>query len=150
MSDFGGRLRTAREHRGISLRAIADATKISVAALEALERNDPSRLPGGIFSRAIVRAYASEAGLDPDSTVREFLQRFGLDPGPATLEAQQAADRQVAEEHRQRAGAMFVKIVLATLVVALILYLAFSKRPDHQSSEPIPPDHASTRTPSPS
>jgi len=59
---FGGKLRDARESRGVSLRQIANATKISVAALEALERNDISRLPGGIFSRAFVRSYASEVG----------------------------------------------------------------------------------------
>ncbi len=42
----------------LTLRVIADATKISVRALEALERNDIARLPAGIFSRAFVRAYA--------------------------------------------------------------------------------------------
>ena len=47
-SGFGGKLRDARERRGISLRQIANATKISIAALEALERNDVSRLPGEI------------------------------------------------------------------------------------------------------
>ena len=51
-------MKRAREERGVSLRQIADATKISVSALEALERNDISRLPGGIFSRAFVRSYA--------------------------------------------------------------------------------------------
>src|SRR5581483_11589641 len=73
MSDFGGTLKQAREERGISLRQIATATKISVVALEALERDDFSRLPGGIFSRAFVRAYALEVGLDPEQTVQDFL-----------------------------------------------------------------------------
>jgi len=53
----------------VSLRQIANATKISIAALEALERNDISRLPGGIFSRAFVRSYAVEVGLDPETTI---------------------------------------------------------------------------------
>lgn len=74
--DFGAHLRQAREQRGISLRAIADRTKISVLALEALERNDLSRLPGGIFTRAFVRAYAVEVGLDAEDTVRRFVARF--------------------------------------------------------------------------
>lgn len=80
--DFGARLREARERKGISLRQIAGATKISVAALEALERNDISRLPGGIFSRAFVRSYAIEVGLDPDETVRQFLAHFAGEPAP--------------------------------------------------------------------
>ena len=51
IGDFGSKLREARERKGVSLREIANATKISVRALEALERNDISHLPGGIFSR---------------------------------------------------------------------------------------------------
>ncbi len=74
--DFGSRMRQTREQRGVSLRQIAEATKISVRALEALERNDISRLPGGIFSRAFVRSYAAEIGVDPEGTVREFLSQF--------------------------------------------------------------------------
>jgi cytoskeletal protein RodZ len=74
--DFGGHLRQAREQRGVSLRQIAERTKISVLALEALERNDISRLPGGIFTRAFVRSYAREVGLDSEDTVRRFVARF--------------------------------------------------------------------------
>ncbi len=77
--DFGSRMRRAREQRGVSLRQIADATKISVSQLEALERNDISRLPGGIFSRAFVRSYAAEVGVDPEQTVRDFLSQFPHD-----------------------------------------------------------------------
>src|SRR5881296_4234404 len=77
--DFGRNLREARERRGVSLRQIANTTKISVSALEALERNDISRLPGGIFSRAFVRSYALEVGLDPEKTIQEFIAQFPHD-----------------------------------------------------------------------
>ena len=77
--DFGSRMRQAREQRGTSLRQIAEKTKISVSVLEALERNDISRLPGGIFSRAFVRSYAAEIGMDPEHTVREFIAQFPND-----------------------------------------------------------------------
>jgi cytoskeleton protein RodZ len=74
--DFGAYLKDARERSGITLRAIATNTKISMPSLEALERNDVSRLPGGIFLRAFVRAYAKEVGLDTEDTVRRFVSRF--------------------------------------------------------------------------
>ena len=77
--DFGARMRRAREAQGVSLRQIAETTKLSVRALEALERNDISLLPGGIFSRAFVRAYAGEIGIDPEQTVREFIAQFPHD-----------------------------------------------------------------------
>src|SRR5687767_6473266 len=78
-TDFGMKMKRLREERGVSLRQIADATKISVSVLDALERNDISRLPGGIYSRAFVRSYALEVGLDPEKTVREFLVQFPHD-----------------------------------------------------------------------
>ena len=77
--DFGRSLREARERRGVSLRQIANATKIGMSALEALERNDISRLPGGIFSRGFVRSYAVEVGLDPEATIQEFIAQFPHD-----------------------------------------------------------------------
>lgn len=74
--DFGASLREERERRGVSLREIATTTKISVSSLEALERNQVSRLPGGVFTRAFVRSYAAQVGLDPDRTVQDFLDSF--------------------------------------------------------------------------
>src|SRR5436305_15062590 len=82
-ASFGQMLRDARERRGISLRQIASATKISVAVLEALERNDISKLPGGIFGRAFVRSYAVEVGLDPDATIQDFIAQFAHDSAAA-------------------------------------------------------------------
>ena len=61
-------------------REIAATTKIAASALEALERNDSSKMPGGIFSRAFVRSYAIEIGLDPDRTV-QLIKRHMDDPG---------------------------------------------------------------------
>src|SRR5512142_269184 len=108
MDDFGGKLRQARERRGISLRQIAASTKISAAALEALERNDISTLPGGIFSRAFVRSYASEVGLDPDDTVREFLERFNQEPPPSAEAVTVAIPEQerTYQEQQRRAARM--------------------------------------------
>jgi cytoskeletal protein RodZ len=69
-------MKRLREQRGVSLRDIADHTKLSVRTLEALERNDISRLPGGIYSRGLVRAYAEQIGADPETAVQEFAARF--------------------------------------------------------------------------
>lgn len=72
----GAQLKRVRESKGISLRQIAAATKISPAALEAIERDDIKRLPGGIFVRSFLRTYAAELGLDPERTVHSFLAQF--------------------------------------------------------------------------
>ena len=72
--DLGLALRAAREAAGRSLRDLADVTKLGMRTLEALERNQIDRLPPGIFRRAVVRAYAREVGLDPEETLRVFLE----------------------------------------------------------------------------
>lgn len=121
MTDFGGRLRQAREERGISLRQIAANTKISVSALEALERNNVSKLPGGIFSRAFVRSYAAEVGLDPEATVREFLERFDNEPAPERHVHVPVSDVEQSFENRQRAALLAVKAVVGLVIVAAIV-----------------------------
>lgn len=132
MNDFGGKLRQAREGRGISLRQIAASTKISVAALEALERNDVSKLPGGIFSRAFVRSYAVEVGLDPDETVREFLERFHAEPASAPVAPAQLPPEEIEFERRkQRAARAFVAAIVAMLVLGAIgFYFVLRMRPE--------------------
>jgi transcriptional regulator with XRE-family HTH domain len=71
---FGARLRSQREQQQVALATIAEETKISVALLEGLERDDLSRWPGGLFRRAYVRTYAQKIGLDPEQVVREFIE----------------------------------------------------------------------------
>src|ERR1039458_853562 len=72
MPAFGENLRREREMRGVSLEEISSATKISLRFLEAIEREDFSKLPGGIFSRSFIRTYARYLGLDEERVVAEF------------------------------------------------------------------------------
>ena len=102
--DFGRSLREARERRGVSLRQIANATKIGMSALEALERNDISRLPGGIFSRAFVRSYAIEVGLDPEATIQEFIAQFPHDSVTAGHPTSTAVRRSSGDRQRSPGG----------------------------------------------
>jgi transcriptional regulator with XRE-family HTH domain len=74
--NFGARLRQRREEQEIALITIAEQTKIKLSLLEALERDDVSHWPSGIFRRAFIRAYAHAIGLNPDVVVREFLEVY--------------------------------------------------------------------------
>jgi cytoskeletal protein RodZ len=150
MSDFGARLREARERRGVSLRDIAAHTKLSVASLEALERNDTSRLPGGIFARAFVRSYAAEVGLDPEETVREFVARFNIEPPPSVVNAQAHTQGHADGEGPHVAATIFKQVVISLVAMALIFYLARSRQSEESSSVgPTDPRRTSRRVASP-
>lgn len=95
---FGARLRSQRERQQVALATIAEETKISVALLEGLERDDVSRWPGGLFRRAYVRAYAQKIGLDPEAALRDFLQAY---PDPAEQTSPVEAIAQSAGESKR-------------------------------------------------
>jgi cytoskeletal protein RodZ len=116
--DFGGTLRRLREARGVALRDIADTTKVSVSALEALERNDVSRLPGGIFRRGIIRAYAGTIGADPEQLVRDFDAQFPRE-GPAARFPRSSSSALRGQGSRRL-------LIVAAVVVPLAAILAWS------------------------
>jgi transcriptional regulator with XRE-family HTH domain len=171
MGDLGAKLRQARERRGVSLRQVAAATKISVVVLEALERNDASRLPGGIFSRAFVRSYASEVGLDPDEAWREFATQFpGQQPAPSIAPVAATPVKVAAApaspqprllesvpdesefESRQRMAVVALRLLIVSVpIIAAILY-STTRGPEPQPadarSDPAPPPPAATPVPS--
>jgi cytoskeletal protein RodZ len=125
--DFGSRMKRSREERGVSLRQIADATKISVGSLEALERNDISRLPGGIFSRAFVRSYAIEIGADPEQAVRDFIVQFPDDSVTAGSPHVAQRDYETEMARSRRSPASIIALAAVSQIVAVILFLALAR-----------------------
>jgi cytoskeleton protein RodZ len=72
LASFGEELRREREIRGISLKEISDATKISKRFLDAIERNDHRTLPAPVFTRGFVREYARYLGLNSEDIVNRY------------------------------------------------------------------------------
>ncbi|MDQ3346957.1 MAG: helix-turn-helix domain-containing protein [Acidobacteriota bacterium] len=98
---FGTRLRLRREEQGIDLGTIAEELKIKLSLLEAVERDDVSNWPSGIYRRAFIRAYAHAIGLNPDVVVREFLELY---PDPEHLVASAPASASEIELARTSGG----------------------------------------------
>jgi cytoskeleton protein RodZ len=73
MATFGETLKRERELRKITLREVSEATKIGLRYLEALEGNRFDQLPGGLFNKGFIRAYARFIGLDPEALVNAYL-----------------------------------------------------------------------------
>jgi cytoskeleton protein RodZ len=132
MPAFGENLRREREMRGVSLDEISFATKIPMRLLEAIEGEDFSKLPGGIFSRSFIRTYARYLGLDEERVVADF-----------QLAAQPQTDFDL---HRMAAGNARAgrpgsrTPLIATLVAVLLLaggYALF--RYSRRAAEATPP-----------
>lgn len=77
MPTFGENLRREREMRGVSLEEISESTKISTRMLKAIETDQFSELPGGIFTRNFIRAYAQYLGLDEEHALAEYKRAAG-------------------------------------------------------------------------
>jgi transcriptional regulator with XRE-family HTH domain len=73
---FVTRLRRHRERHRITIEDIARDTRVKPELIDALERNDLSAWPRGVYARAWIRAYASAVGLDAIDTVDEFCRLF--------------------------------------------------------------------------
>ncbi len=127
----------------MTLRAIADATRISVAVLDSLERDDFSRLPGGIFSRGFVRAYAVEVGLNPDTTVEDFVR--SLPSGPPAVGGHTTSvryeDLDGFDGTRRAASLGLTLAVISAPLVVLIIYLGIAGWPwrDRPVAPAVPP-----------
>jgi len=117
---IGEKLRQAREARSITLHEIAEKTNISVRSLDALEKGQVDKLPGGIFTRGFVRSYAAYVGLDPDEIVREYVAAH-----PEVRTPEEAEEMEPPRSPLPMALGLFV---LAALLLAAGYYW-WSQRP---------------------
>jgi cytoskeleton protein RodZ len=96
---FGAQLRREREQRKVTLDDISSATKIGTRFLRAIEDDHFEQLPGGIFNKGFVRAYARYLGLDEEQIVSNFLVASGAE---STMRPEQAAEAQAVAAQKLR------------------------------------------------
>ncbi|HEY4900765.1 MAG TPA: RodZ domain-containing protein [Terriglobales bacterium] len=122
VGSFGERLRREREMRGVTLDDIAEATKIGTRLLRALEEEHFELLPGGIFNKGFVRAYAKYLGLNEDQAVADYLEAAGETvPDPRVIAEQNSSriDRSPADRRPSgQAGFPIIPVLILLLVIA--------------------------------
>ena len=129
MASFGENLRRERELRGVDLHEMAEATKISIRFLQALEQDRVDVLPGGIFPRAFVRQYGKYLGLDPERLVAEFVFAYGGEP---------AAARAPSVVHGDSPRKAWVAGLVALLVLVFAAWAVWPLRPETESAAASP------------
>jgi cytoskeleton protein RodZ len=115
---FGERLRREREMRGITLDDIAAGTKIGTRLLRALEEEQFDLLPGGIFNKGYVRAYARYIGVDEEKAVAEYLSavnRAHVDDQSSSLRSD--AVRRGMTEATHGSGFPLIPVLILLVVI---------------------------------
>ncbi|HEY5681056.1 MAG TPA: RodZ domain-containing protein [Pseudomonadales bacterium] len=128
----GATLREARERMQISTRQVAEALNLPVHTIEAIEAEDPERLPAPVFARGYTRAYARLLELDADAIVAQYPQ------GEDNVE-------QVHLIREPRSSASVIRFGLAALlwilglgVVAVVVWVVWQwSGKDTELAEPV-------------
>lgn len=135
---FGTWLQQQRKIRNLSLREVADSTKISYRYLEALESDRFEVLPAPIFAKGFLRNYATYVGLDPDEVVNFYLV--------ADRERLEAVEDELAPSAPTRPadGRPVVALLVAIVVlVALVAAALFWRGGDSESAQEAAPGNGS-------
>jgi len=137
VTSFGEKMRREREMRGVSLEEISGSTKIGTRSLKALEEEDFEKLPGGIFNKGFVRAYARFLGLDEEQAVTDFeaaWREHEGEKGPL-LEFQSESEPEQPEPSSNRlmvTAIVFLAVAVVGYAVKHYLSVRAESRPSSQ------------------
>ena len=116
---IGEQLRLAREERGVALREISNQTRISMRYLEAIETNDYKRLPGGIFNRRFVKAYARCVGFDEKQALEGYA-RFMREQGQSTDDVELTPHHSKVYTEAPATRSPLLTVFLAIVILAIL------------------------------
>jgi cytoskeleton protein RodZ len=122
MGAFGEGLRREREMRDISLDEIAATTKIGTRLLRALEEEQFDLLPGGIFNKGYVRAYAKYVGIDEEKAIVGYLQAAQeAAPGGHAAADQNPSSRFERSSREEASAGRQSPLPVVPILIALVL-----------------------------
>ena len=158
MASAGELLREERIKRNLTVRELADSTRISARYLEALESNDLASLPGDFFYRAFLKQYATALDLDAPTTKRVLdaaLPPVEHDPLPAMNAAYQVAQVDSRTSGERRTGTTGAIVLLVAVVVACSAMYAIWRKSEtpvesaEKQAAPIPVEKPVAQSPAP-
>ncbi|HEV7857307.1 MAG TPA: helix-turn-helix domain-containing protein [Pyrinomonadaceae bacterium] len=117
-ASFGEQLKLAREERGIALREISDQTHIPTHYLEAIEANDYKRLPGGIFNKSFIKAYARHVGYDEKEALEAYARTAREQGAPEEVVSTPYQPRVYTDGNSTRSP--LVTLLLTVLILAIL------------------------------
>jgi cytoskeleton protein RodZ len=123
MPTLGEELRRVREEKGMNLREVSDATHIGSRFLQAIESDNYSILPGGIFNRGFVRSYARYVGMDEEQAMVLYNQQLESQGGEAPRSPASSLDG--IEEGTSSPWGSIALIVITLLLLSAGIFTAW-------------------------
>lgn len=93
MPTIGQQFKQAREKRPATVSQAAEATRIKYTQIEAMERDDFSRMGAPIYAKGFIRIYSEYLGLDPAPLLREYEERNAPPPDDKPVLTPETAPR---------------------------------------------------------
>jgi cytoskeletal protein RodZ len=109
----------------MGLREICDQTRISVHYLEAIEANDYKRLPGGVFNRSFIKAYAKCVGYDEREAIEGYT-RYLREHGESTDDINTTPLHSKVYTDTPATRSPILTVLLAILILALLTAAALA------------------------
>ncbi|HEX8557295.1 MAG TPA: helix-turn-helix transcriptional regulator [Pyrinomonadaceae bacterium] len=144
---LGEQLRRARESRGVTLREVAEQTRITMRHLEAIEADDYNSLPGGIFNKSFIRSYARHVGF-PDERALELYERAARDRGLHTDEVATSPQRSRVYTG-ETARSPLMTYGLSLLIVGVLALVVYAGLHYYRGSEQAEGGATAAATPTP-
>lgn len=136
MASVGQELKRERELRGISLKEIADSTKISLRLLRALENEHLEILPGKFFTKGIIRAYAKYLGLEEASVLNMYYEDTLLQEQAAETERKKRVSLGIPKDAKKVLP--YVLLVAIILIIFVVIYNYFPRKKENTRLEKTP------------
>lgn len=124
-SSLGAQLRSARETHKVTLRQISEQTRIQMRYLEAIESDDFSQLPGGIFNRSFIKAYARQVGFNEDEALEAY-NRTAREQGAPSDEEMPTSYQPRVYTNGDSTRSPWVNLLFAALIVGIISIGAYA------------------------
>ena len=137
-STLGEKLRLAREERGISIMEVSEQTRISPLYLEAIENDDYSPLPGGIFNKGFVKSFAKYVGVDENEALQDYARLITQQTGSEDSMEPQTYRPEVLTDDRASSSNLLT-IVFAVVILGLMTWgiLALVGYIQDQQNQPV-------------
>ena len=122
MESLGQHLKRERELRDISLNDLAEATKINIRYIEAIEADQFELLPGKAFVMGFLKNYAAYIGLDEEEVITRYLDFENAE----MPESHKHPKEEILSSPNKKSMWGPVFIIIIFLITAAIIYYFFN------------------------